>query len=243
MIGRFNLEAAPWTGGFFERMIQSVKRCLRKLLLKSRLTYDQMLTLLIKIENIINNRPLTYMYDDVSQALTPNHLIFGRKLETTVPNEIDDEQLPLDFRIVQHNLEYFWKQWQTEYLTALREKHSNFKTKRPGSNSIAVGDVCIIVDDKLPRCRWKLARVNELITSKDSEIRGASVETVSGEGKRTLLRRPINKLVMIERGDNDENSKDEDNVPIEPINIRFIDESNIPVIESVDNVSTWGSVV
>ena len=223
----FNLEAAPWTGGFFERLIQSVKRCLRKLLLKSRLSYDQMLTLLIKIENIINNRPLTYMYDDVSQSLTPNHLIFGRKLETAVPNEIDGEHIALDFRIVQHNLEYFWEQWKAEYLTALREKHSNVKTKNSGSNSIAVGDVCIIVDDRVPRCKWKLARVNELITSKDGEKRGACVETVSSQEKRTLLRRPINKLVMIERGDDDE-------VIEEPINIQFVDESNIPDLKLCD---------
>ena len=27
---RFNLERAPWWGGFFERMVGSVKRCLRK---------------------------------------------------------------------------------------------------------------------------------------------------------------------------------------------------------------------
>ena len=31
---RFNVEAAPWQGGFFERMIKSTKRCLKKLLLK-----------------------------------------------------------------------------------------------------------------------------------------------------------------------------------------------------------------
>ena len=30
----FNTEAAPWTGGIFERMIKSVKRCLKKELRK-----------------------------------------------------------------------------------------------------------------------------------------------------------------------------------------------------------------
>ena len=74
----FNVEAAPWTGGFFERMIKSVKRCSKKVLLDARLNYEELLTVLKEIENIINNRPLIYMYDDVNQELlTPNKLLFG----------------------------------------------------------------------------------------------------------------------------------------------------------------------
>ena len=44
---KFNLERAPWWGGFFERMVQSVKRCLRKVLGNARLTYDELLTTLV----------------------------------------------------------------------------------------------------------------------------------------------------------------------------------------------------
>ena len=78
---KFNTEAAPWTGGFFERMIKSVKRCLKKVLLYARLNYEELLTILKEIENIVNNRPLIYMYDNVNQeVLTPNKLLFGRKL-------------------------------------------------------------------------------------------------------------------------------------------------------------------
>ena len=37
---KFNLERAPRWGGFFKRMVQSVKRCLRKVLGNARLTFD-----------------------------------------------------------------------------------------------------------------------------------------------------------------------------------------------------------
>ena len=37
---RFNLERAPWWGGFFERMVRSVKRCLRKVLGNAKLTVE-----------------------------------------------------------------------------------------------------------------------------------------------------------------------------------------------------------
>ncbi|XP_032219971.2 uncharacterized protein LOC116603094 [Nematostella vectensis] len=38
---QFNLEKAPWWAGFYERMVGSVKRCLRKALGEARLTYDE----------------------------------------------------------------------------------------------------------------------------------------------------------------------------------------------------------
>ena len=44
----FNLEKAPWWGGFFERLIQSVKRCLKKTIGKAKLTYDELLIVLTK---------------------------------------------------------------------------------------------------------------------------------------------------------------------------------------------------
>ena len=73
------MERAPWWGGFFERMVQSVKRCLRKVLGNARLTFDELLTTLVEVEGTLNSRPLTYAYDEVgSEPLTPSHLMVGR---------------------------------------------------------------------------------------------------------------------------------------------------------------------
>ena len=47
---RFNLEKAPWWGGFFERMIRCVKRCLKKILNNAKLTYEELLTAVVEIE-------------------------------------------------------------------------------------------------------------------------------------------------------------------------------------------------
>ena len=52
------IQTQTWTGGFFERMIESVKLCLKKVLFNARLNYEELLTVLKEIENIINNRPL-----------------------------------------------------------------------------------------------------------------------------------------------------------------------------------------
>ena len=56
---RFNLERAPWWGGFFERIVGSVKRCLKKVLGNGRLKCDELLSVLTEVEVTLNSRPLT----------------------------------------------------------------------------------------------------------------------------------------------------------------------------------------
>ena len=62
---QFIVEKAPWWGGFWERLIRSVKRPLRKVVGRTNLTYDELQTLVVEIEGIVNARPVTYVYDDI----------------------------------------------------------------------------------------------------------------------------------------------------------------------------------
>ena len=89
-------------------------------------------------------------------------------------------------------LSQFWRRWRQEYLSELRESH---KIKRKSkSNTVNVGDIVIIHNDNLPRSLWRIGRIENLLISKDSEIRGAEVRTPS----QKVLKRPINKLYPIE---------------------------------------------
>ena len=45
----FILERSPWWGGFWERLVQTLKRSLRKFLGKLKLTYEELLTVIIEI--------------------------------------------------------------------------------------------------------------------------------------------------------------------------------------------------
>ena len=81
---KFNLENAPWFGGMWERLVASVKRCIKKVVGTKRITYVELQTLINEIELILNNRPIGVDYeDDMEDVLTPNHLLFGRRLEGT----------------------------------------------------------------------------------------------------------------------------------------------------------------
>ena len=80
---KFNLERAPWWGAFFERMVGCVKRCLRKVLGNAGLTFDELFTVLVEVEETLNSRPITYEYDETGEVvLTPSHLLFGRRVKT-----------------------------------------------------------------------------------------------------------------------------------------------------------------
>ena len=48
----------------------------------------------------------------------------------------------------------------------------------------------------LPRSRWKIGVVEKLITGKDGKVRGAQVRVPK---TKTVLIRPVNKLVLVER--------------------------------------------
>ena len=84
----FNLPLAPWHGGFFERLVRSVKDLLKKDLQNNKLTHEEMQTVLLEIEMIINIRPLTNFRPDTTETpLTPNHLVFAHTLNHTSSND------------------------------------------------------------------------------------------------------------------------------------------------------------
>ena len=194
----FNLERAPWWGGFFERLIGSVKRCLRKVLGNARLSFDELLTVMSEVEATLNSRPLTYDYDiPGEEVLTLAHLMYGRRLTTLPGSQEVEEDISCRkrYKYVNERLEHFWRRWHREYLTDLRESH-NCNAKRAGKEP-KVGDVVIVFEDGAKRNSWKIAVIEELIHGKDNKVRGANVRVVT-KGKILRLSRPLQKLYPIE---------------------------------------------
>ena len=202
----FNLERAPWWGGFFERMIKCTKRCLKKILRRALLSYEELLTVITEIEAILNSRPLTYLdAGDIGEPLTPSHLLMGRRIlsipEPTTNQEGDESNhitLNRRERHISKLLTHFWRRWQTEYLLDLREHH-NLSTKKTSVSAIEQGDIVTVYPEKiLPKAKWQLGKVEQLITSKDGKVRSAVVRIGNSKGTSTRLRRPIQKLYPLE---------------------------------------------
>ena len=75
----FILPASPWWGGFYERLVQTVKSCLQKTLGRAYITFEELQTILCEVKVAINSRPLAYVSDDdLDKPLMPFHLMHGR---------------------------------------------------------------------------------------------------------------------------------------------------------------------
>ncbi len=201
IVWKFNLSRAPWWGGFFERMIGCVKRCLKKILGNSRLSLVELQTVMSEIEGTVNNRPLTYDYSEFGEdMITPAHLIYGYRFDN-IPDEVKDEEDEKDLhrrlRYIANKRRHYGRRWHREYLLDLREHHKKIQ-KKNGSQLIKDGDVVIVFDESLPRGKWKLGHVTKLIVGKDDHIRGAVIDVVTGKGRLTQLERPVQKLYPLE---------------------------------------------
>jgi hypothetical protein len=87
---RFSPSLAPWWGGFWERMVQTVKRLLYKTYGSDCMEYYLFQTVLTEIEDTINTRPLTYVAEDDTEPLTPKQLVTGYRQQQHHP--VDDEE-------------------------------------------------------------------------------------------------------------------------------------------------------
>ena len=95
----------------------SVKRCLKKTLGQSSISYDELLTALVEVEAILNSRSLSFVStEDVEEPLTPSHLFLGRRIlscPSVAPDDVDVASIQRDslLRRLDHlnNLrDHFW---------------------------------------------------------------------------------------------------------------------------------------
>ena len=135
-----------------------MKNLLKKATGRARLTYDEIMTIFVEIERIINSQPLTYMGDNHAESfITPFHLIYGRHINEKrykydAMNEITSNQIRADFSSKLTNVKnYFIIRFKDEYITAIQElEYYNYK-KFKSSEQLVIEDVVLVKEDNLPR--------------------------------------------------------------------------------------------
>jgi hypothetical protein len=58
-----------------------------KVIGRASLTYEELSTIVVEVEGLINSRPLTYVFDDdetCTSSLCPSYLIYGRRITTII---------------------------------------------------------------------------------------------------------------------------------------------------------------
>lgn len=197
---KFIPRAAPWYGGWWERLIGLTKTTLKKVLGRSQVSADVLRTVITEIETVINDRPITYISSDIRDPdpLTPSHLLQGRRISPhNVSNTEDNSQQNLNSaeanKLLQRKLtlvEHFSYRWRNEYLTGLREYH---RVTGENNTQVKIGTVVLIMDNS-PRTMWKMGVIEDVITGHDGLVRAAKIRTSKG----LVTTRPIVKLVPLE---------------------------------------------
>ena len=197
---QFITPRAPWHGGMWERLIGLTKTAFKKTIGKALLNRDDLETVVVQVECAINDRPITYLSDDLRdfQPLTPSLLLHGFKLRefpTMVdqsivldPNYGTRDRLTKSFLKRLKVAHLLIQRWRQEYLLNLRERYSSKNLEVP----INVGNVVLIYDE-CPRVNWKLGMVTKVFPGSDHKVRSVELKTANGS-----VSRPVTKLYPLE---------------------------------------------
>ncbi|KRY05797.1 hypothetical protein T12_15361 [Trichinella patagoniensis] len=197
----FITERAPWMGGYWERLIRSMKTSLKKVLQNSMLEDEEFRTIISEVEARMNSRPLTYNPDNPNdpEVLTPYHFLTGTHY-TDIPEVTKDEDewvpkiqstshLMKNWNLRQRLIAQWWKRWKAEYVTNLNVRQKWYNS----GNAPNIGDIVLVGENNVPRRNWKLGKIVQLYPGQDGIVRTVKVQLAG-----SIVNRPISKLHLIE---------------------------------------------
>ena len=205
----FIIEHSPWQGGFYERLVKDVKDSLKKSLKFSLVEFEELQTIVVEIEAVLNSRPLCYVSAEREEVITPSHFLILRRHTAAAENALCSEMNLLKrLKGTKRLLDRFWRIWLERYLLSLRERHSKNPTYRSSCTKPASGDVVVIKENK-PRLRWKMGQVISCSRGRDGFVRSATVRVLDSKNSPVVIRRPIRLLIPLELSEVDHHISDD----------------------------------
>lgn len=187
--GTHSPAGAPHFNGLAEAAVKSVKLHLKKTMGESKLSYEELSTLLAQVEACVNSRPLCSLSTDPNDInpLTPAHFLIGQ------PAILPPDQNHLETKMtwltrwqrVQQMTQYFWKRWQADYLNQLQTRT---KWRQEGKMP-EIDDIVLIKEGNLPPLQWQTGVVVKVHPGQDDLTRVVSLKV--GD---SIIKRPITKI-------------------------------------------------
>ena len=173
--------------------MRSMKTLRHKTIGEHVLHWDEILTMLTRVEAVMNSRPIAIIDTppmDGVNPLTPGHFLIGTPL-CALPSVQEKQTKVTSLRrrnLVQRLKSEFWNRWRSDYLMLLNRRT---KWKR-FANNLTVGDIVLIKDDDTFQRCWPMGRIVKEYLGSDGLVR---VVDVLSKGK--TYRRPIAKLIRL----------------------------------------------
>ncbi|CAK9798648.1 hypothetical protein ANTPLA_LOCUS1714 [Anthophora plagiata] len=184
--------SAPHFGGLWEAGVRSVKIHLSRVLGDRTLTFEELYTLICRIEACLNSRPLAPLSDSLDdyECLTPGHFLIGSAINVNPePSLLDLNENRLSrWQLVRQTTERFWRLWQSDYVNTLQQRS---KWRLPHT-PVTIGQMVLLRNPNLPPGKWELGRVIRCHPGSDGLTRIVTIKTARSEHKR-----PIGKLCLL----------------------------------------------
>ena len=192
-------------GGIYERQIRTIRKIMLGLpeLTTRQPNDDELWTLFLEAEYIMNCRPLTKHAITSTAPIRPLDVMFGvlppRSQEEVNYISSPGDRLRKGYKFTQQIADGWWKRWIREYLIILQKRS---KWTIPEKN-LKVGDFVLIEGEATPsRCRYPFGIITDVKIDNDGNVRSATARMSDGR----IRNRDIRKFVFLE-GDGDDGGK------------------------------------
>ncbi len=196
-VGPFGISWTPHFGGLWEENVKSMKRLLAKQVDSIPLRYDELETVLINVEALLNSRPLepvTSTDPDAIQLLTPGNFLIGRPLKALPTKDLSGRPLTYYrwWNLVQRLTDQLWDNWIATYQQSLCARQQ----LATSDCNYKVGDIVLLRDEQLCHREWLLAKVIATYPGDDHRVR---VIELLCQGK--LYKRGTGRLTLLLHND------------------------------------------
>ena len=193
--------SSPHFGGLWEAGVKSIKSHLKKTIGTSILTFEEMNTVLVQIEAVLNSRPLCSFSktSDEFNVITPAHFMIGKPLIAPPEQRFElDGKSPLQrWKHIQSTYQRFATLWKRDYLQNLQSRPKGLTT----TTHYEIGNVVLLAEDDTPPTLWPIVIIHDIHPGKDGIVRVVTLRNPSGK----TFKRPVVKLRLLPCNHSSEN--------------------------------------
>ena len=166
-------KSASHMAGVHERMVQSSKRAMYKVITPGRLDDEGLRAAMASAEMSLNNRPISYISTSASDLgpLTPNHFLTGGEASELGPFAKRGHSFADDYQQLEQVKDELWKEFLRDVIPQMRLR-PKWKREKP---DLQVDDVVVWLNPDAKRHEFPLGRVTDIDVSKDGHVRVATI--------------------------------------------------------------------
>ena len=243
---KFVMAASQHQNGPAESMVKLVKGVKKSLLHAmgdTKLSLNELNTMLAEVSNIVNERPigLKPIIGSDPEYLSPNSLQLGRCSDrissgpfmdlSDYHEDMKPGRLKSRFILVQRMTDQFWANWQKFYFPTLIIRAKWHTARR----NVERGDICLLQEADAFRADWRLCMVEEVYPDAKGNVRNVEVRVMNKQdgsssykpGQPNYLKRHVNHLILLMPVDEEEEGSADDQPP----------DASVQVVQEVHYVS------